>query len=97
MCIRDSGGKGYHGSRVHQAVLARGCTISGCTVHLVDNEYDHGRVLAQQAVDVLPGDTAEALAARVFAAECELLPKTVEAIREGRFGPLPLGETARDC
>jgi phosphoribosylglycinamide formyltransferase-1 len=84
------GGKGYHGMRVHEAVLARGCTISGCTVHLVDNEYDHGRVLAQRAVPVKRNDSAEALAARVFTAECELLPETVEAIRAGEFGPLPL-------
>ena len=55
---------------VHRAVLERGCTVSGCTVHLVDNEYDHGRILLQQTVPVLPDDTPESLAARVFAAEC---------------------------
>lgn len=68
------GGRGFHGMHVHRAVLARGCTISGCTVHLVDEEYDHGRILLQRTVPVLPDDTPESLAARVFAAECRALP-----------------------
>jgi len=84
------GGKGYHGGAVHRAVLQRGCTVSGCTVHLVDEVYDNGRVLAQAAVPVLPGDTADTLAARVFAAECRLLPETLQAIAAGEHGPLPL-------
>ena len=71
------GGKGFHGHHVHEAVIARGCTVSGCTVHLVDNEYDHGRVLLQEAVRVLPDDTPDSLAARVFATECELLPRAI--------------------
>jgi formyltetrahydrofolate-dependent phosphoribosylglycinamide formyltransferase len=77
------GGKGFHGMHVHRAVVARGCTISGCTVHLVDNEYDHGRILLQQAVPVLRDDTAESLAARVFAAECETLPESINRIASG--------------
>jgi len=68
------GGKGMHGDRVHQAVLAAGDRESGCTVHLCDDHYDEGRVLVQARVQVLPGDTATALAARVFAAECEAYP-----------------------
>lgn len=84
------GGKGYHGLKVHRAVLNRGCTVSGCTVHLVDEVYDNGRVLAQEPVRVLTGDTPEDLAARVFAAECQLLPEAIQAIAEGRHGPLPL-------
>jgi len=71
------GGKGFHGMHVHRAVLDRGCTVSGCTVHLVDGEYDHGRILLQRAVQVLPDDTPESLAARVFAAECECLPAAI--------------------
>ena len=71
------GGKGFHGMHVHRAVLARGCTVSGCTVHLVDNEYDHGRILLQTTVSVLPDDTPESLAARVFAAECRALPEVI--------------------
>jgi formyltetrahydrofolate-dependent phosphoribosylglycinamide formyltransferase len=80
------GGKGFHGLHVHRAVLARGCTVSGCTVHLVDDEYDHGRILVQRTVPVLADDTPESLAARVFAAECVALPEAI-----GRFaaGNLP--------
>jgi len=71
------GGKGCHGIHVHRAVLDRGCTVSGCTVHIVDGEYDHGRILLQEAVPVLADDTPESLAARVFAAECRLLPEAI--------------------
>jgi phosphoribosylglycinamide formyltransferase-1 len=71
------GGKGFHGMHVHRAVLTRGCTVSGCTVHLVDNEYDHGHILLQQTVPVLADDTADSLAARVFAAECVALPEAI--------------------
>lgn len=74
------GGRGFHGLRVHRAVLERGCTVSGCTVHLADGEYDHGRILLQRTVPVLPDDTAESLAARVFAAECEALPAALAAL-----------------
>jgi formyltetrahydrofolate-dependent phosphoribosylglycinamide formyltransferase len=77
------GGKGFHGMHVHRAVLARGCTVSGCTVHLVDNEYDHGRVLLQRTVPVLTDDTADSLAARVFAAECVALPEAINRIAAG--------------
>jgi phosphoribosylglycinamide formyltransferase-1 len=75
------GGKGFHGMHVHRAVLERGCTVSGCTVHLVDGEYDHGRILLQRTVPVLPDDTPESLAARVFAAECTALPAAIAAFR----------------
>jgi phosphoribosylglycinamide formyltransferase-1 len=77
------GGHGYHGMHVHRAVLARGCTVSGCTVHVVDEEYDHGRILLQKAVSVEPLDTPESLAARVFAAECEALPDTINRLAAG--------------
>lgn len=83
------GGRGFHGMHVHRAVLARGCTVSGCTVHLVDDEYDHGRILLQQAVPVLPDDTAESLAARVFAAECHALPAAIARIAAARFPASP--------
>jgi phosphoribosylglycinamide formyltransferase 1 len=68
------GGKGMHGERVHQAVLAAGETESGCTVHVADEVYDRGRILLQARVPVLPTDTPSTLAARVFAAECETYP-----------------------
>ena len=71
------GGKGYYGDRVHKAVLAAGETESGCTVHLVDDQYDHGQILGQERVPVLPDDDVHSLAARVFAAECELFPRSL--------------------
>ncbi len=80
------GGAGMYGKRVHQAVLDAGATESGCTVHLVDEVYDRGEILAQARVPVLPGDTAESLAARVLAEEHKLLPRVVleVASRESR-------------
>lgn len=71
------GGQGYYGDRVHQAVLAAGDSESGCTVHLVDDRYDSGRILAQKRVPVLAHDDVGSLAARVFAAECELYPEVL--------------------
>jgi phosphoribosylglycinamide formyltransferase-1 len=71
------GGKGMYGIRVHQAVLDAGAKTTGCTVHFVDNEYDHGSVILQRSVPVLPGDIPESLQARVFAAECDALPETL--------------------
>jgi phosphoribosylglycinamide formyltransferase-1 len=68
---------------VHRAVLARGCTVSGCTVHLVDGEYDHGRILLQKAVNVERNDTPESLATRVFEAECQALPDAINRLAAG--------------
>jgi phosphoribosylglycinamide formyltransferase-1 len=76
-------GKGMYGPRVHGAVLAAGMKVTGCTVHSVDNQYDHGPIIAQRAVPVLDGDTPESLAARVFAAECELYPRVINLIADG--------------
>lgn len=73
------GGAGMYGHHVHEAVIRAGETESGCTVHLVDNEYDHGPILHQRRCPVAPDDTPETLAARVFRLECEALP---EAIRD---------------
>jgi phosphoribosylglycinamide formyltransferase-1 len=74
-----------YGHRVHEAVLARGCKITGATVHLVDDEYDHGPILAQRAIEVRDDDTPDTLAARVQAVERELVPEVVRAIAEGRM------------
>ena len=71
------GGKGYYGDNVHRAVLARGVQFTGCTVHYVDNEYDHGPILLQRVVPVQPDDSVERLAARVFEAEKLALPEAV--------------------
>jgi phosphoribosylglycinamide formyltransferase 1 len=78
------GGKGLYGHRVHEAVLAAGVTESGCTVHFVTPEYDAGPVILQRTCPVLPGDTADALAARVFAEELVALPEALRAIASGR-------------
>lgn len=75
-------GHGYYGAKVHQAVIDYGCRISGCTVHLVDDEFDHGPILAQSAVPVLPTDSAASLAARVFAEECELYPRVINQLAQ---------------
>jgi phosphoribosylglycinamide formyltransferase-1 len=71
------GGKGYYGERVHAAVLEKGCTVSGCTVHYVTNEYDAGPILVQRACEVQEGDTPATLAARVFEEEKLALPEAV--------------------
>lgn len=73
------GGKGMYGHHVHEAVIAAGAKESGCTVHYVDNQYDHGPVILHRKVDVLPSDTPEILQARVFTAECEAYP---DALRQ---------------
>ncbi len=72
-------GPGMYGMHVHRAVLAAGEAESGATVHLVDGEYDHGGVLDQLRVPVLPGDTPEELQRRVYAAEMELYPRALTA------------------
>ncbi len=71
------GGKGCYGMRVHRAVLERGCQVTGCTVHLVDEVYDNGPILHQRWCAVHPDDTAEALAARVFEEELVALPEAL--------------------
>ena len=71
------GGPGMYGHRVHQAVIASGATLSGATVHFVDEQFDRGPIIAQRTVPVLPDDTAESLAHRVLAVEHELLPQVV--------------------
>ena len=81
------GGRGMHGLKVHEAVIAAGETQSGCTVHFADNEYDHGPVILQRTCPVLPGDSPQILAARVFAEECLAYP---DAIRRFLAGHRPL-------
>jgi folate-dependent phosphoribosylglycinamide formyltransferase PurN len=66
-------------------VLASGARISGCTVHFADNEYDHGPIVLQRAVEVSDGDTPDTLAERVFAAECEAYPEAIGLFAEGRL------------
>ncbi len=76
-------GKGFYGLHVHEAVLNRGCKVTGATAHLVTAGVDEGPILLQKAVDVLPGDTPEALQRRVMEqAEWILLPKAVKLMAE---------------
>jgi folate-dependent phosphoribosylglycinamide formyltransferase PurN len=74
------GGPGMYGHRVHEQVLASGVTFSGATVHYVDEEFDHGPIIAQWPVPVRADDTPDALAARVLAVEHRLLPLVVTAL-----------------
>lgn len=78
------GGRGCFGMRVHEAVLAAGERESGCTVHIADNEYDHGPIVLQRRVAVVPGDTPATLAQRVFEQECEALPAAIDLFAQGR-------------
>ncbi len=77
-------GKGFYGLRVHQAVLDYGAKVTGCTIHFVDQQYDHGPIILQKVVPVLNGDTPEFLAARVFEAECEAYPEAIRLLAAGR-------------
>ena len=78
------GGKGMHGEHVHAAVLAAGETESGCTVHFADNTYDNGPIIVQRRVPVLPGDTVETLAKRVFEQECLAYPEAIRKFEQTR-------------
>ena len=78
-------GQGYYGNRVHQAVLDYGCRITGCTVHFVDDEYDHGPVILQRTVEVRDDDTAESLAQRVQQQERIALPEAINLAAAGRL------------
>ncbi len=78
------GGAGMYGRRVHEAVLASGATVSGCTVHFADNTYDTGPIVLRREVPVLADDTPDTLAARVQAAECEAYPDAIRRIWEER-------------
>lgn len=78
-------GHGMYGNRVHQAVLDYGAKITGCTVHFVDNQYDHGPIIWQQPVPVFDDDTADSLADRVFEAELEAYPRVLQLLAAGRI------------
>jgi phosphoribosylglycinamide formyltransferase-1 len=77
------GGKGLYGLSVHQAVLDAGCKITGVTVHLVDEEYDRGPIVAQRAVPVMETDDAETLAHRVLEVEHLLYPEVITLFAKG--------------
>lgn len=83
--IPSFAGKGYHGEKVHEAVITRGCKVSGCTVHFVDDLYDHGPIILQRTVPVLDDDTPSTLAARVFEQECLAYPAAISQFSTGRL------------
>jgi len=78
-------GKGFYGHHVHEAVLARGCKVTGCTVHFVDNVYDNGPIIMQKTVEVNDGDTPDSLAERVQAEERNIYPEAIRLFGEGRL------------
>ena len=78
-------GEGMYGHFVHEAVLEAGVKVSGCTVHFVDEHYDHGPIIIQRTCPVVDDDTPETLAARVFQEECEAYPEAIRLFGEGRL------------
>jgi phosphoribosylglycinamide formyltransferase 1 len=78
-------GKGFYGLRVHQAALAYGVKVSGCTVHFADEEYDHGPIILQRVVPVLDHDTPERLAARIAIEERQAYAHVIQLFAEGRL------------
>jgi phosphoribosylglycinamide formyltransferase-1 len=78
-------GKGFYGHHVHEAVLAYGAKVTGCTVHFADNQYDHGPIILQRTVPVRDDDTPETLAKRVFDEECEAYPEAIRLFAAGRL------------
>jgi phosphoribosylglycinamide formyltransferase-1 len=83
--LPEFGGPGMYGMHVHEAVLARKASVSGATVHVVDEEYDRGPVILQRTVDVTDGDTPETLAAKVLRVEHEIYPEAVRLFAEGKI------------
>ena len=75
-------GEGFYGHHVHQAVKDRGCTVSGCTVHFADGTYDHGPIILQKCVQLSYDDDPDAIATKVFAAECEAFPEAINLVDE---------------
>jgi formyltetrahydrofolate-dependent phosphoribosylglycinamide formyltransferase len=79
------GGKGMYGHHVHEVILARGCKVSGCTVHFVNNAYDEGPIILQRTVPAYAEDTPDDLAARVFTEECIAYPEAIRLYAAGRL------------
>ncbi len=75
-------GDGFYGSIVHRAVKKRGCTVSGCTVHFANENYDEGPIILQKCVSFTDDDTIDDLASIVFEAECEAFPEAINLVNE---------------
>ncbi len=73
-------GPGFYGHHVHEAVKARGCTVSGCTVHFVNEVYDDGPIIVQKCVSLTDADTPDDIADKVFAQECEAFPEAINMV-----------------
>lgn len=73
-------GAGFYGHHVHEAVKAKGCTVSGCTVHFANESYDQGPIVLQRCVALEDSDTPDDIAARVFAVECEVYPQAINLV-----------------
>lgn len=78
-------GKGMYGHFVHEAVLAKGAKVSGCTVHFVDNAYDNGPIILQRCVPVAFDDSPDDVAARVFREECKAYPEAIQLFADRRL------------
>ncbi len=78
-------GKGFYGTKVHQAVLDYGVKVTGVTVHFVDNEYDHGPIIAQETINIDDGDTIDSIESKGAEIEQRLYPKVIQAIIENRI------------
>lgn len=83
--LPESGGEGMWGRHVHEFVLNNGLSHSAATIHLVDEEYDRGDVIAVSKVPVMPDDTVETLTARVRSHELVLYPDTLKRIASGEL------------
>lgn len=78
------GGAGMFGIHVHEAVISAHDSVSGATVHIVDEEYDHGPIVLQKMIPVEPDDTAESLAGKVLVIEHQIYPEAIRLIAEGK-------------
>lgn len=78
-------GKGMYGHHVHEAVVDRGSKISGCTVHFADNEYDHGPIIVQRAVEIPDSADADDVAGLVFEQEKIAYPEAVRRVTSGNL------------
>lgn len=80
--IPSFSGPGFYGHHVHEAVKARGCTVSGCTVHFANEVYDEGPIILQKCVSLEDTDTPDDIAGKVFAQECEAFPEAINLVNE---------------
>lgn len=81
-------GEGMYGHRVHEAVVAAGVRVTGCTVHLADHSYDTGPIILQRCCPVFSDDTPDDVALRVFQEECQAYPAAINLIADGRVHPI---------